>query len=478
MKSNQNTRKTTWLRLAPIALVIGLTACGEDGGISSISSIGSSSSEDYTMSDRDKPTGAATGVLMGARQVAGISYITSSGKSGVTDEDGIFNYDHGDTVEFKLGGLTLGNTQGSPVMTPIALANGNANKLQNLLVLLQSLDSDGDPSNGISITARTAAAVDRSINLTDDPDTFASSTRLQEILEAGGIDGDAMTAAEASAHFLAQSTVMFGGDVWVRYNDRLANMIRIASDGSGEYLHGQASPDDSCTVNRVCAGRTLYRAGVEHGFARASAFDTRGFVLTGETTIDTNLNAGLSHLDPDAERRIRTDGYELIASDIINVQMERDQPSIFSELFHIGGASSTVRARTDIVPKKEVVDRRFKRIKNDPSGILGAWAYDKDAMNTQTLLFFANNKFMMINPTGKTQRKDQAHCAEPGIEFASYTYNKGNNQLVISGFTYNTDGCSGLSGSDNNKFTISSDGNTAQLEKQGDEPVTVYRISR
>ena len=64
------------------------------------------------------------------------------------------------------------------------------------------------------------------------------------------------------------------------------------------------------------------------------------------------------------------------------------------------------------------------------------------------------------------------------MEFATYDYNKGSNQLKISGFTYNTDGCIGFSGSDGSHgFTIGSDGNTAKLEKQGEEPVTVYRVS-
>jgi hypothetical protein len=85
----------------------------------------------------------------------------------------------------------------------------------------------------------------------------------------------------------------------------------------------------------------------------------------------------------------------------------------------------------------------------------------------------------MLDPTGEAQREDQAKCGKPGIEFASYAYDKGNNKLSLSGYTYNTNGCVGFSdveGSTN--FAISSDGTTAKLEKSGEAPITLYRVSK
>ena len=64
-----------------------------------------------------------------------------------------------DTVEFKLGGLVLGKVKGAAIITPMELAGDSENRLQNLLILLQSLDVDGNPDNGISIPANAAAAV-------------------------------------------------------------------------------------------------------------------------------------------------------------------------------------------------------------------------------------------------------------------------------------------------------------------------------
>ncbi|SFL06590.1 hypothetical protein SAMN05216302_102927 [Nitrosomonas aestuarii] len=469
MKLNQKIRRNPWIYLAPVALAVGLASCG--GGDSS----GGSGADEASTVNRTMPTGAATGVLMNS-PVSGVSYNASSGKKGITNEAGHFDFNYGDTVEFKLGGLTLGKVNGAPVVTPIDLAEGNDKKLANLLVLLQSLDADGDPSNGIVITAAAASAVSNSIKLNSDPEVFAASSELQSILDAAGIEHAAKTVEEASEHFMVSGVTTLGTQIWVNYNDRSASVLRVAADGSNEYLQGQASPDDSCDENRVCGGRTIIQAGLEHGVAKAIEFDTRGFKIIGETTIDTNLKAGLS--DPGPTRRIRTDGLDMINSDIVTVQREREQKSVFGEMFHI--AKPIELSDENEVVEKEIKETRFSKIENDPDGIVGAWAYDADAINTKMLVFFANNRFMSIDPIGETSREDQVRCAKPGVEFANFDYNKGANQLKISNFTYNTDGCIGFSGGDTStphSFSISSDGNTAKLEKKGEEPITVYRVS-
>ena len=87
----------------------------------------------------------------------------------------------------------------------------------------------------------------------------------------------------------------------------------------------------------------------------------------------------------------------------------------------------------------------------------------------------------MIDPTGTTQRPVQSKCAKPGVEFSSYSYNKNNSKLNFSSFTYNTNGCAGFSDLDNNTsidFSINADGNSAKLNKPGEESVTLYRVSK
>ncbi|MER0169508.1 MAG: adhesin [Nitrosomonas sp.] len=473
MKSKQQLRKKSWIPVLSTVFVVGLAACDNDGE-KALDTSSSSSSSSATAAKRTMPTGPATGILVDS-PVSGVAFAATSGKSGTTDEKGSFNFNHGDKIEFKLGGLTLGNIPGSQIVTPIELAGDNANKLQNLLVLLQSLDSDSDLSNGISISRETANAVKGSINLDSSPETFADSAGLKDIMEASGISGEVKTPEAARTHFLSQGVALLSAQVWVSYTNQTASVLRVAADSSGEYLQGDARPDDSCDENRVCGGKTVFQAGVEYGVAKAADFDNRGFKLVSTPSVDTNLKAGFSN--PGPTRRVRTDGSELINSDIVTVQRAREQGSVFGELFHI--AKPIQLSDENEVAEKEVKESRYSKIDNDANGIVGAWAYDGEAIKTQTLVFFPNGKYMMIDPTGATQREDQVKCAKPGIEFSSYTYNKGGNNFSLSSFTYNTNGCAGFSDVEGSiGFTLSSDGNTAKLDKPGEPSVTLYRVSK
>ncbi|MGH8685432.1 MAG: adhesin [Nitrosospira sp.] len=467
MKFTQSKIKASWGRLVPMVLALGLVACGDGSGPSSTG--GNSSSG----GGGGKPqTGPATGRLLDTA-VAGVAYASPSG-SGTTDEQGIFKYNHGDTVEFKLGSLSLGKVKGAAIVTPMELAGDNDNRLRNLLILFQSMDVDGDPGNGISIPASAASAVNASMNLDSDPAAFAASPELQKAREAGGVAGPVKTAAQARAHFLAQGMNMLGTNVWVRHDDATASVIRISIDGSGEYLHGEATPDDSCDTNRVCGGNLVSKAGVEYGAARLSAMDARGFKFAAKPVIDTNLHAGLSH--PRQNWRIRTDGSDLITSDIFTVQRKREQKSLFGELFHIAGTLEISSSKEPI--KTEVKESLYFRMENDPKGIVGAWASDPAAIKTPTYLFFSNGKYMMVDPIGDVKSADHESCGDPGVEFASYTYDSGSNALNIKGFTYDNNGCAGFSGTETTAFRLGADGNTATLEIKGGPALTLHRISK
>jgi len=93
--------------------------------------------------------------------VIGIEYTTSSGASGVTDEDGGFEYLEGDIVTFTIGNIVLGSLD-TDLMTGdtsflqdlagVGLTDLNDEYLENMAVLLQSLDSNNNAYDGIVIT--------------------------------------------------------------------------------------------------------------------------------------------------------------------------------------------------------------------------------------------------------------------------------------------------------------------------------------
>lgn len=116
-------------------------------------------------------------------------------------------------------------------------------------------------------------------------------------------------------------------------------------------------------------------------------------------------------------------------------------------------------------------------MENDPKGIIGAWAVEPGAIKTPTYVFFSNGKYMMIDPIGDPASPGHESCGDPGVEFASYTYDAGGS-LAIKGFTYDTNGCSGFSGKETSSFKLGADGNTATLAVKEGAPLTLHRISK
>ncbi|MDD5202716.1 MAG: choice-of-anchor O protein [Sulfurimonas sp.] len=118
--------------------------------------------------------------------VEGLSY--KGVLSGTTDGDGHYLFKGTDQVEFLLGTLSMGSL--TPKTSPVSVLDffGSTTtiddeKVQKLIVLLQSLDVDGDASNGITISAATIAVLEAQMallhpNQTLDDLTLAEMTTL------------------------------------------------------------------------------------------------------------------------------------------------------------------------------------------------------------------------------------------------------------------------------------------------------------
>ena len=128
---------------------------------------------------------SSTGVFVDS-PVAGLTY-SGGGDAARTDEEGRFNYDSGQTLSFSVGGLALGSATGADVITPVDLVEGadaGDTSVINISRLLQSLDSDGNLSNGIQITE----AIDQALqdyleaNLLTDLD-FADTVAFEDAIE-------------------------------------------------------------------------------------------------------------------------------------------------------------------------------------------------------------------------------------------------------------------------------------------------------
>ena len=88
--------------------------------------------------------------------IAGVAY-QSGNQSGTTDAQGAFHYQDGVPVSFTIAGVSLRAVTGAAQISSYQLAAQGAcsesPELERLLVLLDSLDADGDLTNGIAIGA-------------------------------------------------------------------------------------------------------------------------------------------------------------------------------------------------------------------------------------------------------------------------------------------------------------------------------------
>jgi para-nitrobenzyl esterase len=107
--------------------------------------------------------GVLTGVFIDG-PVAGITYKTPT-VGGMTDATGTFKYKEGEEVTFSIGRVVLGSAAGKPVLTPLDIVAGakdtSDQRVVNISVLLQTLDQDGNPENGITISSKAASFVDQ-----------------------------------------------------------------------------------------------------------------------------------------------------------------------------------------------------------------------------------------------------------------------------------------------------------------------------
>jgi len=232
MRSFINLGKT----LSVVAFIAIVAGCGssDDGG---------ASGGDATLS----------GVFIDTA-VEGLNYdCQPSGFTGLTDANGTYSYKAGDTCTFSVpsspDNIILGTTIGSGIVTPVDFLVGNdGNRLVNILMLLQSLDSDGDLDNGIQIPAGLHG--DILADITSDGEDVWDDSLTDFLWLSNGI-ADSVSAAAALEHFYSSTTPFFQT---VLREEMFTDKQFILADGimtfvvdNGEYkyelaLYGESAP--------------------------------------------------------------------------------------------------------------------------------------------------------------------------------------------------------------------------------------------
>ncbi len=173
-------------------VLFSLAACGEEAG-------------------NGVPLTVVTGQLIGGTgeypgAIKGVHFRSRS-QSGFTDGDGTFRYVEGETVTFGVADVDFRTVHGAAMVSPWQLAAtgqcAESDELTRLLVLLFSLDGDGDASNGTDVPNVAPSARQRSLATLSDGDVTALIDRL--FPGRSLIDGDS-----AIDRFITQ----MDGEIW------------------------------------------------------------------------------------------------------------------------------------------------------------------------------------------------------------------------------------------------------------------------
>ncbi len=163
--------------------------------------------------------------------VGGIEWSCGEGalvNSGTTGADGKFGpCPQTGTVEFSIGKTSLGSfttsSQASAIVTPNSIdqAAPSNDTAAKIAILLQSLDSDGDPTNGITIPTTAAAELDKEnpdgLGITDNSITTSDvDTVVTNVVAELVVANPAMvvvTEADATAHLADTEQKVVDGNI-------------------------------------------------------------------------------------------------------------------------------------------------------------------------------------------------------------------------------------------------------------------------
>ena len=189
----------------------------------------------WACSDDNKSTQAPTtsGVLTDAA-ISGVAYRTSSGLEGVTSSSGTYSYRVGDTVTFNVGGVTLSAPavgRVTPAVLAAALfpnaADAAENATLNLAILFQTLDSNGNPDDGITLPNGLAITGLATNSLGNEPTEFVQALNANDSVTPG--DKAAVNPSDAAEHYYANELP----GTWI-YEDNDSLFTLTIDDSAGD----------------------------------------------------------------------------------------------------------------------------------------------------------------------------------------------------------------------------------------------------
>lgn len=194
--------------------------------------------------------------------VEGLEYISGS-TSGITGADGSFKYEEGKPVTFKIGNMVLGSlTVTNSRVFPVDLVSGatdeNHPKVSLMAQILQTLDSDADASNGITINETARRAITEAIEVaTADPtQTSDAINRLLSTATADrtrGLPSTLVNVTTAKNHLQANLLQEYIGTWTGTYSGNDSGTCTIHIGNFATTPAGVVYTIGTCTSNQISA---------------------------------------------------------------------------------------------------------------------------------------------------------------------------------------------------------------------------------
>ena len=385
----------------------------------------------------DSPS-TLTGVFIDS-PVINIGYRTAT-QNGDTNSRGEFKYLAGETVTFFIGDMEFPPVLAAEVVTPLDMADTDDvahHMVINIIRLLQSLDKDGDPDNGINITQ---TAKDNAVFLNFDlsVEGFEAQIGIDLFIANGGQDtaqSDLVDTVLALVHFVA--SLIRSGEIDSEDepvdNQSLIGTWEIASPTAADFYMLSLLEDGTYVHAEVNEIDPNFLSGMEWG-----TYDVVGLgEITTTQNFNNNGNAGLSDFDGSGPR------LRLIA-----------QPS--------GSLMYAPDTNND-----GISDGVFGLRRVDSEGLLGTWISTTTENDLLMIVFFDDGTYFH----GEVDEDDDTEIS--GMELGTYERDEDTGLLTVSQ-TFDNNGDTGLTdftgvGAPNIFVNIEGDTLTATIDEDGDE---------
>jgi hypothetical protein len=203
--------------------------------ITASNSGGAHTQADLVLAVGPPPAGTAVTGVFRSDTVIGLGYVSGT-HSGLTDTRGAFTYEEGQGIAFSVGAVSIGTIpKAKALVTPVDLVahgTGPSNHVLNVVRFLMMLDQDGNPNNGIQISAAVTAVAASwgpvDFDTTDLPTTLGPL--IQQASAADGVSHVLPDAPTAQAHLRAGFYCTHAGNYSGTFGE-----TRLAGDGRGDF---------------------------------------------------------------------------------------------------------------------------------------------------------------------------------------------------------------------------------------------------